>query len=90
MTGGLPRRATIFRSDGAPFHVALSSDETQLLVSGPTDSALVPVEALMAGHWENGPAGEAVVVGDAARARVAQEQEDDEGDDGTDVGTTGV
>jgi hypothetical protein len=68
--------------------VALSADETQLLVSGPTDSALIPVEALLAGHWENGPAGEAVVVGDVARARVAQEQEED--DDGTDAAQAGV
>lgn len=40
------RQADLWTSDGGHIHVALTADDRRLVVSGPQDSVLVPVDEL--------------------------------------------
>lgn len=62
-------------SDGTVLVVTTTADEVNVLVSGPGDSVLIPVIALLTPQHETGPARDAVrYVGNTP-----QEQEEDDG-----------
>lgn len=56
-----PKRGTLFTDDGDPIEVSLTTNDENVLVSGPADSLLVPVHGLVTTMAETGPVARQVV-----------------------------
>lgn len=64
-----PRSVTLWTADNVPIQVSLTSGDENILVSGPQDSVLVPVQGLNTRPDETGYVGEQVA--STYRAKVA-------------------